>query len=611
MKNILFFVHYNEYGLLLDYVVYLLEHIKNIYERIVFISNSPIPEDRRHLIDGLCHSIIVRENRGLYYGAWKDALLNETWETLGKYDTVTLMNDTCFGPLFDLQSIYDKMEKQNAGFWGLTNHKYIMELGRIIKLVAPKYIQDYFMCFTKKVVCSSLFQNFWNNLVFSKKNKPSTYKNHENRLTLMLSKAGFKFSVFFDAKYGETNHIENFLPRRDITLWRPDIIIKNKAPFIKIKSFLKFSVSYFITKLIEKNTDYPVSLINEYFTIMYEPNVSLLTSDKYIYPSSPSVLPAKEISSLKIAVHVHAYFLDVFEKYLQYFILWKFNFDLYITTDTPAKKEMIEKRLDESLLKDKKTEVIVTENAGRDILPWLLLAKRFEDYDIVGHFHTKKSSHKDNYFGLIWQDEILKMLLAPAGKIMETFKLDQKIGIIIPDIPSNFHFHPHIFYGEGSNIKTCRKLWKKMKCFKRVNFAKLTVFIMPYGNMFWYRPRALSPLFNLCLSSKDFPAEPIPANGTIAHCIERIVMYIVWNSGYDYRIVKNDKPLYNSFTDNAAANKEFFRILNSNVYRLGLITFFPLKIARKIMVYVLKILRWFIFTITLFLNKTIIKLGNL
>jgi rhamnosyltransferase len=350
-------------------------------------------------------------------------------------------------------------------------------------------------------------------------------------------------------------------------------------------------------------------LIKEYFTAMYEPNVSILTSDKYIYPSSSSsIFLSKEIPPLKIAVHLHAYFLDIFMKYLQYFDSWKFDFDLYITTDTSEKKEIIEKYLNEFLIKNKKTEVIAAENIGRDVLPWLLLAKRLDNYDVVGHFHTKKSGHSDNCFGLIWQDEIFQMLLAPADKIIETFGIDQKTGIVIPDIPSNFHFFPHIFYNERNNIKICGKLWKKMQCFKKVNFTKLKMFIMPYGNMFWYRPKALLPLFNLCLSSKDFPAEPIPDNGTIAHCIERLVIYIAWNSGYDYKIVKNDKPLYNSFTDNAVINRELFYILNSTTYPLGEKAFFPLKLARIILANSLTVYRHFKFLIKLYLNKDMLSI---
>ena len=59
--------------------------------------------------------------------------------------------------------------------------------------------------------------------------------------------------------------------------------------------------------------------------------------------------------------------------------------------------------------------------------------------------------------------------------------------------------------------------------------------------MFWARPDALEPIFNLKLDEKYFPEEPLPNNGTIAHAIERMFVYTAWMKGYDFRIAINEK----------------------------------------------------------------------
>jgi rhamnosyltransferase len=257
---------------------------------------------------------------------------------------------------------------------------------------------------------------------------------------------------------------------------------------------------------------------------------------------------------------------------------------LYITTDSSEKKTFIENKIKNDFVNSQYVELIITENTGRDVLPWLLISGRLQKYDVVGHFHTKKSVHTASWFGTLWQNELFQMLLGPLEKIMEVFSREPDIGIVIPDMPSCFHFIPPIFVGENPNKKILNELWKKIKCTKTINFEKLLTLIMPYGNMFWYRPAALKLLFDLNLSSGDFPGEPIPKDGTITHCIERIVTYISWNSGYDYRIVPNSNPSYNSFTDNTAVNRYLLLFFKSISYRMAKILFFLPHKIKKILI---------------------------
>ena len=56
------------------------------------------------------------------------------------------------------------------------------------------------------------------------------------------------------------------------------------------------------------------------------------------------------------------------------------------------------------------------------------------------------------------------------------------------------------------------------------------------GTMFWYRPDALKPLFDLNLQYEDFPEEPIGVGGTIPHAIERLPGFVVQNNGYEQKI---------------------------------------------------------------------------
>jgi lipopolysaccharide biosynthesis protein len=57
-------------------------------------------------------------------------------------------------------------------------------------------------------------------------------------------------------------------------------------------------------------------------------------------------------------------------------------------------------------------------------------------------------------------------------------------------------------------------------------------FDFPNGTMFWARPAALEPLFALNLAADDYPAEPLPKDGTLLHALERLLPFAAEKAGY-------------------------------------------------------------------------------
>jgi rhamnosyltransferase len=562
MKHLLFFVHYNKYAGLSGHVPYLLEHVKHIFDRVVFVSNSPLTDNQRTKIAPLCDEVIVRDNRGFDFGAWKDLIIREGRGNLSQYHSLTLMNDSCFGPLFNLDNIYEKMEQRGVDFWGITNHKYANHGMPGSGKPIPEHIQSYFICFNNRVIISRVFQEFWAKIEYET-DMELVIQRYETKLIKILNQSGFKHAVFFDGSDFQDKE-PNLLVRR------PDLCLNNGVPFIKIKAFLNFPIPKHLISLIREKTDYPVSLIYDYFTDMYDPNTSLLIGDKLV----PARLKGKIFSSpLKIALHLHVFYTDVFTKYVSYFDTYSVYFDLFFTTDTSDKKKYIEEYIRRHECSKKLKEIIIIENKGRDIFPWLSIKDRLKNYDVVGHFHTKKSIHSEEYNSIIWLQELFDLLLFPIEKIIEAFSVNEKIGIIIPEIPFIFHFiFPLKFYQETNMKIAMNKIWKKMKCKKTIDFEKLLTAIMPVGTMFWYRPAALAPLFQLRLLSDDFPKEPIPNDGTILHCIERLLVYAAWNEDYDYRIMVPETPHGSLFADNMLLNqyrRQYDRLRKSTTFRVG------------------------------------------
>jgi rhamnosyltransferase len=92
--------------------------------------------------------------------------------------------------------------------------------------------------------------------------------------------------------------------------------------------------------------------------------------------------------------------------------------------------------------------------------------------------------------------------------------------------------------------------------------------IFPIGTMFWYRPAALKPLFELRLLPDDIPQEPLPEE-TILHAIERMLVYIAWNEGYDYRISLPSGTRDSNFVDMYRVYDTINSLTGSRAYRLG------------------------------------------
>jgi rhamnosyltransferase len=148
MKNrILLYVHFNKLNQVSEHVKYQLREMKDLYSKVVFISNSQISDEDKKSIEGLYDEFLRRENSGFDFAAWRDGINLVGWKELEKFDNVTLMNDTCFGPIYSMNEIYDEMEQhEGIDFWGITDHDKTMIGMPGTNAPTPKHIQSYFTC---------------------------------------------------------------------------------------------------------------------------------------------------------------------------------------------------------------------------------------------------------------------------------------------------------------------------------------------------------------------------------------------------------------------------------------------------------------------------------
>ena len=547
MKRLLLYVHFNKYNRVSSHVYYQLTKMRPLFSKVVFISNSSINEQDYHKIVELrlMDQFIQRENFGFDFAAWRDGMTAVGFEELATYDSVTIMNDTCFGPLWDIKDYYLEYESDDSvDFWGLTNNR-----------ATPKsrytqgfreHIQSYFITFKKSVIVSPEFKNFWEN-VKNYTNVQDVIDNYETQVTTKVLDAGFKYKVIFNTVNEDASHMLH----ADFSFYHPTAILSHRVPFIKVKAIDNNQhITPYLLDEITKQSDYPVDLIISYMSEINFPDFKYLLARKYVQTAAPVSLSDK-----KIAVHLHVFYVDLLEDFLGAFKNFHFAYDLFITTDNDTKKSEIEAILNQNA---KNARIFVTGNIGRDVLPMLKLKEYLSEYDYIGHFHTKKSKEADFWAGESWRNELIDMLIKPADNILANFAND-KLGLVIADIPTFFRYNKIVdAWNEHLIAPEMNDLWQKMGMTKTIDFNNFHTFVMSYGTFVWFKYDALKPLFELNLTDNDVPAEPLPQN-SILHAIERLLVYIAWNEHYDFRISKNpiditpfvDNKLYNERGDSA------------------------------------------------------------
>ncbi len=221
-------------------------------------------------------------------------------------------------------------------------------------------------------------------------------------------------------------------------------------------------------------------------------------------------------TGLRIALHLHAFYPEQLVGVVERLNLNQTAPDLFVSAVT--EEAASESKAALLSYKGGVAEVRVTPNRGRDLGPFLtefggLLCS---SYDIIGHLHTKKSTHVgDRPFAEAWNIFLLENLIGGShgGKMLDVILSEMasnpEIGIVYPD-------DPHVV-SWTKNRKIANKLSERMGL-----SALPEQFNFPVGSMFWARSAVVQKFVDLELNWNDYPLEPVPIDGTLIHAIERL-----------------------------------------------------------------------------------------
>ncbi|WP_234360187.1 rhamnan synthesis F family protein [Francisella philomiragia] len=238
----------------------------------------------------------------------------------------------------------------------------------------------------------------------------------------------------------------------------------------------------------------------------------------------------EENISVRFAVHLHLFYIDLVEEFNDYFKYLPPGYDLYITVVDDNSIEFIRDKF--STCGAVNVEFIKVDNIGRDIGPMIFGLKNqlfSQKYDVVGHFHSKKTVSAHANLGDEWRSYLLDNLIGKDKQISSSILRllnKEEVGLVFPE--------DRTYVDIGENKSYVDKL-SQVIGLKEIYETP----IFPLGNMFWAKLDAIRDIFYLD-EQLILQEEPLPRDGSYMHALERIMPNIVEKNGYKYVTVYKD-----------------------------------------------------------------------
>lgn len=223
-KRIAIFASFSKKKQIADYVVYYLKALHKVTDTIIFVADNDMKREEADKLSGTVLTTICRRHgmydfgsyRIGYFWALEHHLLDET-------DELIFANDSCYGPVFPFEKIFEKMDEKECDFWGLTD-----------SYEERHHLLSFFLVFKKNVFTSLAFHNFVSN--FTKQESFWDYVNlYEKIFTELLENNRFKSAVYIDIDENTRKALSFKCGHGNLTSF-PVFLHDQGMPLVKIKA---------------------------------------------------------------------------------------------------------------------------------------------------------------------------------------------------------------------------------------------------------------------------------------------------------------------------------------------------------------------------------------
>ena len=565
MKRFAIYFFYDKDGVVDKYIIYLLKKLKPYIQYLLFVSGVKLEEKEKGKLSNIVEEIYECGLEKSNVNAYKKALergLSGNIHLLKQCDEVLLLDYTVWGPVSSFQQLFETTQTYNADLWGIVqyydnNHSSL-------------YIDSSFMAIRRSLFISASFLTDWgDNFSLFGPSSPSWFRTE-----------GYHYRAFIDAEdLSSTNgdpvkiYILELIKNRNCPVFYQRLFSKN------YDDILENCCGQIIPELydyLDKNTDYNLDMLWEHLLRTENMHdIKQWLQLNYIIPQNTRGIPSK--SEKRPALFMHIYFVDMIPVCMQYAGYMPENADLYITTDTEEKRQIIEESF--SAFLQNNITIVLVQNRGRDVSALLIGLKDYiNQYDYICVIHDKKSSHNakqsvgESFAYHCYKNTIPSLEF--VQNVIGTFDTHPRLGLLVPPPPMHGSYYSIVGCEWQEDYYETVKLAKQWGI--TVDIDKYKPPIAPLGSMFWFRRTALEAMFQKDLKYEDFPEEPSKVNdGTIMHAIERIYPFVAQQNGYYTAWILNNEyaglTLTNLYKMVADVNQILFENYGQLTDRLQLI----------------------------------------
>lgn len=544
-SRLMLYLFYDKHKIVDDHVLYQLSQMKKVTDHIVIICQGDIPREELSKFASITGDVMIRENTGYDAGGWRDCLVNRlNREEIMQYDELLLMNDSCYGPVFPIEEMFDEMAKRECDFWGVTRNYMTKDAYKLSPYgYFPDHIQSYFILFRKKLFGSSDFWDFWTGLTDTDSFEKAV-SCFEIVLTKHFEDLGYISDSYVDTSEHRSDRTDNINPT---VFDMYEILADKKDPFVKRKSLTgdymmqiaasDGSLSGKAMDYLRVHSDMDVNLIyrNAIRTANTRDLYETLNLNHFLQVRN-SVRSDKEH---KIALLVHLYYEELLDYCFSYIKNMPEYSDIYITT---SRQDLLPRiRELSSEVRCRKLEIREVDNKGQDIAALLVGGRDvfLKDYDYVCFIHDKMTPpnsflrrSKEGF-----RDTMFECMLGSRDYIdnlMSVFEDNPHEGLLVPSYPMAGVYAGNRGLAWFNNEPGVKSLAQMLDLRCDINKKKEMIAV---GTTFWCRTKALRKLMEYNWKYDDFPDNSLRCEGDILHNVERLFEYVAQDAGYMTAVV--------------------------------------------------------------------------
>lgn len=534
MKRAGIFLFYDPEGKVDDYILGCLGSLQQHMDYLLVVSNSPLDETNRKRLESVSSEVMERKNVGYDVGAYRDGLRHLGWDHMGDYDELVLFNYTFFAPIHPWAGLFERTDKWDTDFWGITEHDEVRPHPFLPKLVMPRHIQSHWIAVRSSLSTTKDWRTYWEDMPPIESYNDSIQW-HESRFTGYFNALGYRHEVAYN--------VDDY-PSANPVFDNASLLLQDGCPILKRRNLFhnplhldRFAIIGADMLEQARAAGYDTDLILSNLARTSKPR-DLVTNAglTWVVPQSASEETYAAAAKQKVLAVAHIFYADMAEEILQRLSVLPKGYYLVATTSNEENQAQISAVMERYGVEGEVR--VVASNRGRDIGAFLVDCNDVlssDKWDIVVKIHSKKSVQDDYNAAQLFKTHLYDNLLnsrAHVANILAEFAAHPALGMVLAPLP---HMgYPTMGHAWFTNREPAQAVAKRLGI--NVPFDK-DMPLATYGSMFIARPQALAKLVNAGFKPENFPVEGGYKDGSLAHVLERLMAYAALSEGFYVRPV--------------------------------------------------------------------------